>query len=190
MSELGESFWSRVKKTEECWLWTGSKTSSGYGLHCTKHKGGKKIASRAIWESVNGPIPAGLLVCHRCDNPPCVRPDHLFIGTQSDNMRDASEKGRMSFPHARWTHCKKGHPLTFDGTILRANGRRRCRVCITIHNQKLVEQRKRKSETCPCCRVVFVPHATQRYCSVACRNKQENATKRARYAMRRGEGSE
>jgi hypothetical protein len=63
--------------------------SRGYGIQ------GKKLAHRIVWEENNGPIPEGEWVLHRCDNPPCVNPDHLFLGTRSDNMVDCTMKGRL-----------------------------------------------------------------------------------------------
>ena len=96
-----ERFWSRVDKSGECWTWTGARTSYGYGKVSV---GGRlEGAHRVAWAMAYGPVPDGLHVCHRCDNPPCVRPDHLFLGTQVDNMADAREKGRLS-------------PTIFDGT--------------------------------------------------------------------------
>jgi hypothetical protein len=88
---LRASFWSMVDTSGECWLWTGAQTGSGYGYFRNSH------AHRVAWQLVNGPIPDGLLVCHNCpggDNPLCVRPDHMFLGTQLDNMRDMRQKGR------------------------------------------------------------------------------------------------
>jgi HNH endonuclease len=88
-------FWFRVDKTGDCWTWTGGKSRNGYGAFWTKEKRLVR-ASRFSYEQHYGPIPNGMVVCHRCDNPPCVRPDHLFLGTQSDNMRDMWQKGRRS----------------------------------------------------------------------------------------------
>jgi hypothetical protein len=85
-------FWSQVDKSGECWEWQGAR-SQGYGrIHV---KNAPRSAHRYSWELHYGPIPAGLFVCHHCDNPPCVRPDHLFLGTVYDNNRDAAEKGRL-----------------------------------------------------------------------------------------------
>lgn len=93
---VADRFWSRVAKSvEACWLWTGSKDDDGYGLAFFWHRRRIK-AHRLSWELNRGPIPAGLDVLHSCDNPPCVRPDHLFLGTQVENMEDARRKGRLA----------------------------------------------------------------------------------------------
>lgn len=83
-----------------CWLWTGAVFNHGYGYFSTQH-GGKRwvtTASRASYILHKGPIPDGLVVCHRCDNPLCVNPDHLFLGTDRDNIHDAIAKGRFQSP--------------------------------------------------------------------------------------------
>ena len=85
-------FWSFVEKTEGCWLWRGPKGRAGYGAYRIKRR--MHFAHRLAWAEVHGPIPSGLFVCHHCDNPPCVNPAHLFIGTQKDNRRDCTAKGR------------------------------------------------------------------------------------------------
>jgi hypothetical protein len=90
-SPIRVQFSNRVKKGvgNECWVWVGARASNGYGVFK------KKGAHRVSWELHCGKIPDGLFVLHKCDNPPCVRPDHLFIGDQTDNMSDASKKGRI-----------------------------------------------------------------------------------------------
>lgn len=85
-------FWSKVRKTRRCWEWTGAKTH-GYGNLRLNYKSTR--AHRLSWELTYGEIPEGASVLHKCDNPGCVRPNHLFIGTQQDNIRDAYKKGRM-----------------------------------------------------------------------------------------------
>ena len=87
-------FWSFVNKTDGCWLWTGATRGTGYGAIKVASK--DTNASRVAWLLTRGPIFDGLHVLHRCDNPLCVRPDHLFLGTPLDNMRDASAKGRLA----------------------------------------------------------------------------------------------
>lgn len=87
-------FWKYVKKTELCWLWVGATDRHGYGLIGRGGSSGNALASRVSWNIHFGEIPDGLNVLHRCDNPPCVRPDDLFLGTHADNTRDMMNKGR------------------------------------------------------------------------------------------------
>lgn len=95
---LTERFWAKVDKSGECWLWTGPKDRHGYGFiyDSSAHRrgNGSDHAHRVSYRLLVGPIPPGLCVCHHCDNPPCVRPEHLFVGTMGDNMRDRDAKGR------------------------------------------------------------------------------------------------
>lgn len=92
---LENRFWARILKKDGCWEWSGHKCPRGYG-RLTQGGGSKKIvlAHRLSYEIHSGQIPKGLFVCHRCDNPQCCNPSHLFLGTASDNNKDAKSKGR------------------------------------------------------------------------------------------------
>jgi HNH endonuclease len=87
-----ERFWAKVNKGDGtgCWLWTGANNGRGYGQFGRP----PTYAHRISYEFYYGPIPQGLCVLHRCDNPPCVRPDHLWLGTKAQNSDDMARKGR------------------------------------------------------------------------------------------------
>lgn len=116
-----------------CWLWTAATTVDGYG---EIRSGGKTAkAHRVAWTLFRYEIPPGIEVCHRCDNPPCVNPAHLFLGTRGDNMGDCAKKGRAWNPTAEMeknrTHCHAGHEYTESNTYWRpdCNNSRGCRKC-------------------------------------------------------------
>lgn len=88
--------WSRVDKTGDCWVWTGATVHNGYGTISVNNR--LVRTHRLAYELTHGPIPAGMKVLHTCDNPPCCRPDHLFLGTDKDNVHDAVDKGRHVVP--------------------------------------------------------------------------------------------
>lgn len=90
-----QRFWSKVDTSGVCWTWTAGKTTAGYGV--LRVNGVGRYAHRLSYEFHIGPIPTGKHVLHRCDNPPCVNPAHLFLGDQTANNRDAAAKGRT--PH-------------------------------------------------------------------------------------------
>ena len=103
---LEERFWERIDKNGpipdhvphlgECWVWVGAKADKGYGKFIASDLGVKMYAHRATIMVVDGSLPPpGLEVCHRCDNPICVRRSHLFVGTHAENMQDAMAKGRL-----------------------------------------------------------------------------------------------
>ncbi len=94
---LLKRFWAKVDKTGECWLWTGACHPQGYGL--IKTMTGMSRAHRVSFEINNGPIPAGLMVRHTCDNPSCVNPNHLVSGTARDNVQDRVTRGRSADRH-------------------------------------------------------------------------------------------
>ena len=87
-----QRFWRKVRTSDGCWEWTAG-TTSGYGLMYIHGRPVK--AHRLSWMLHNGPIPDGLFVCHHCDTPRCIRPDHLFLGTAADNCHDRDRKGRF-----------------------------------------------------------------------------------------------
>lgn len=101
-----QAFWDHVLKTETCWLWTGGVAGKGYGQF-GKNNGQRFDSHRFSYELHIGPIPEGLFVCHTCDVPRCVNPEHLFLGTNQDNMQDAARKGRTTIgernPRAKLT---------------------------------------------------------------------------------------
>lgn len=92
---VNDRFWSHVRMDGDCWEWTAARTPLGYGVAVAENRRITK-AHRLSWELAVGAIPPGLYVLHLCDNPPCVRPSHLALGTQATNMADASRKGRTA----------------------------------------------------------------------------------------------
>lgn len=122
-----------------CVLWTGALKPNGYGQRT--FRGRSMSAHRAAWIEAYGDIPEGMHVCHRCDVRACVRLDHLFLGTRSDNMRDMFAKGRA--PSQRITHCPHGHEYTAANTYYDDRGCRRCKACRNVQQRA---RRKRQKE--------------------------------------------
>lgn len=145
-------FWSKVTKIQDgCWIWTGSQTVGGYGsIRLPSPLTQKIMAHRASYLIATGQEIDGLEVCHHCDNPSCVNPQHLWAGTHKENMNDSKNKGRLDAfmyaktkhlrfdvgsVHRNLTHCKRGHPFDDKNTGKQANGRY-CKRCEADRKQK------------------------------------------------------
>jgi hypothetical protein len=126
-------FWDKVKKTDGCWLWTGAIDVHGYG---EMHLGSQTPrAHRLSWMLANGPIPDGLFVCHQCDNRACVRPSHLFLGTNQENLDDMKAKGRKQ----KGEQCPKSKLTQEEVLAIRAD----------IERGQTVKGTARKYGICP-----------------------------------------
>jgi|1185.fasta_scaffold02358_2 hypothetical protein len=124
---LPERLWSNVEKDANgCWNWQGTRRRKGYGQISAE---GRVVSThRLAYRLAHGEIPDGMVVRHRCDNPPCINPDHLEVGTHADNSRDMVERGRMVNCKGVSIHCPHGHPFDEENTYW-WNGARQCKTC-------------------------------------------------------------
>ncbi len=137
-----ERFKSKINFTPSgCWEWTGHRTPQGYGRFMML---GETLVHRVSYILYNLPIPKSVCVLHKCDNPPCVNPDHLFLGTRDTNNKDRAKKGRTITPNMNLTHCKRGHEFDNENTIMRKSGLRLCRKCRNAKSLERYHKRKNR----------------------------------------------
>lgn len=131
-ANTSQRFWEKVNKTPglgpngDCWEWTAYLNKAGYGVFriCDS----VQLAHRVAFVLLKGEAILGLQGCHRCDNPKCVNPEHIFPGTNSENQKDSALKGRHR--GAKQTKCRQGHDYTPDNTYTSRAGKRMCKICI------------------------------------------------------------
>lgn len=125
---------------DACLLWEGPRGKDGYGL--VKHNGKLRRVHRYCYELAIGSIPSGMYVCHKCDVPLCINPEHLFIGTARDNARDAVIKRRLH--NSKKDVCKRGHSFSGDNLYINSKGERQCRKCFALRTRTYRQQRKQQ----------------------------------------------
>ncbi|WP_082495327.1 HNH endonuclease signature motif containing protein [Aeromicrobium sp. Leaf291] len=131
---LPARFWSKVNKTETCWIWTGNTSPDGYGRFLGHSEFGTSLPHRISWQAAKGPVPDGLELDHLCQVRKCVNPDHLEAVTHAENIRRAVE---------RRTHCPKGHPRA-DNWVSDYAGGHRCLACRRAANAAYMRRRRAK----------------------------------------------
>lgn len=142
---LDVRFWAKVNKTETCWLWTGAKHSSGYGVINTMTEKGLDYAHRISYAWARGPIPEGLHIDHLCRVVACVNPDHLEAVTMAENIRrGVPNLGNLG----RYTdHCPKGHSLSGPNLYMTPKGWRNCRACRRVQVKACTDKQTNSART-------------------------------------------
>ena len=128
-----EVFEKNIKFSTEtdCWIWNKGTSASGYGRYYID--GVQRYAHQYSYELYIGPIPNGLLVLHRCNNKPCVNPDHLYAGTYSNNNDDVRRTGG-GYKKTNQEYCGRGHLMLTGSLYVGRDGRRQCKSCAQIRN--------------------------------------------------------
>lgn len=130
IEKMNEKFFENVIKTDDCWLWIGSKASTGYGDFRSNNVRYK--AHRYSYLIHYGKLP-NKFICHKCNNPLCVNPSHLYAGDALNNVSDMIKAGRQN--NQVKTHCPNGHEYTPDNTYIHKNGSRRCKSCAKLYSK-------------------------------------------------------
>ena len=131
---ISARFWEKIDRSGDCWEWTGAKNRAGYGRFGVRRY--NMIATRVMMMFKVGMYDRRLVVRHTCDNPGCVNPDHLLLGTHQNNSDDMVARGRQVGANALKTHCSRGHALTGDNIrqyVYDGYARRYCKTCEHIH---------------------------------------------------------
>jgi len=156
MKPIMERFEAKIspEPMSGCWLWVGAIDGSGYGQ---MNINGKTVKShRLSYAHFVAPIPPGYCVCHKCDTPACVNPDHLYVGTFKDNAVDKVKKGRMVMGignapdlKRKQTHCIHGHLFNAKNTYYRPRGGRQCRKCTAVSTRKYLKKKALTPQPAP-----------------------------------------